>query len=139
LLPIIDCSRRLAFLSAFAGGLATAIALAAVHGVAAWLYLAVLFLNLVFSEWAWAAASMLEAELFPHGGALNGGGHSHGVCLAHKRGGGLRRGGPRGLTLLFVVHGPVGPRRGRSRPLVRQRRRKRGEAARGAGVVTNKV
>jgi hypothetical protein len=65
LLPIIDRSRRLAFLSAFAGGLATAGALAAVHGAAAQLYLAVLFLNLVFSEWAWAAVSVLEAELFP--------------------------------------------------------------------------
>lgn len=65
LLPLIDRSRRLAFLSAFAGGLATAVALAAVHGAAAQLYLAVLFLNLVFSEWAWAAVSVLEAELFP--------------------------------------------------------------------------
>jgi len=64
LLPIIDRSRRLAFLSAFAGGLATAVALAAVHGAVAQLYLAVLFL-LVFSEWAWAAISVLEAELFP--------------------------------------------------------------------------
>ncbi len=64
MLPIIDRSRRLAFLSAFAGGLATAVALAAVHGAAAQLYLAVLFL-LVFSEWAWAAVSVLEAELFP--------------------------------------------------------------------------
>jgi len=65
LLPLIDRSRRLAFLSAFVGGLATAGALAAVHGAAAQLYLAVLFLNLVFSEWAWAAVSVLEAELFP--------------------------------------------------------------------------
>jgi hypothetical protein len=65
LLPLIDRSRRLAFLSAFVGGLATAVALAAVHGAAAQLYLAVLFLNLVFSEWAWAAVSVLEAELFP--------------------------------------------------------------------------
>jgi hypothetical protein len=65
LLPIIDRSRRLAFLSAFVGGLATAGALAAVHGGAAQLHLAVLFLNLVFSEWAWAAVSVLEAELFP--------------------------------------------------------------------------
>ena len=65
LLPLIDRSRRLAFLSAFASGLATAIALAAVHGAAAQLYLAVLFLNSVFSEWAWAAVSVLKAELFP--------------------------------------------------------------------------
>jgi hypothetical protein len=65
LLPLIDRSRRLAFLSAFVGGLATAVALAAVHGAAAQLYLSVLFLNLVFSEWAWAAVSVLEAELFP--------------------------------------------------------------------------
>jgi hypothetical protein len=65
LLPLIDRSRRLAFLSAFVGGLATAGALAAVHGGVAQLYLAVLFLNLVFSEWAWAAVSVLEAELFP--------------------------------------------------------------------------
>ncbi len=64
MLPIIDRSRRLAFLSANVGGLATAVVLAAVHGGAAQLYLAVLFL-LVFSEWAWAAVSVLEAELFP--------------------------------------------------------------------------
>jgi MFS family permease len=65
LLPLIDRSRRLAFLTAFVGGLATAGALAAVHGAAAQLYLAVLFLNSVFSEWAWAAVSVLKAELFP--------------------------------------------------------------------------
>ena len=64
MLPIMDRSRRLAFLSAFVGGLATAVALAAVHGAAAQLCFAVLFL-LVFSEWAWAAVSVLEAELFP--------------------------------------------------------------------------
>jgi len=65
LLPLIDRSRRLAFIGAFAGGLATAAALAAAHGGFAQLYLAVLFFNLVFSEWAWAAVSVLEAELFP--------------------------------------------------------------------------
>jgi hypothetical protein len=65
LLPLIDRSRRLAFPSAFVGGLATAGASAAVHGAAAQLYLAVLFLNSVFSEWAWAAVSVLKAELFP--------------------------------------------------------------------------
>jgi CBS domain containing-hemolysin-like protein len=65
LLPLIDHSRRLAFLSAFVGGLATAGALAAVHGAAVQLYLAVLFLNSVFSEWAWAAVSVLKAEFFP--------------------------------------------------------------------------
>ncbi len=65
LMPLIDKSRRLAFLAAFAGGLTTAAALAAAHGGPSQLYLAVLFINLVFSEWAWAAVSVLEAELFP--------------------------------------------------------------------------
>ncbi|ACB40006.1 MFS transporter [Pyrobaculum neutrophilum] len=65
LLPLIDRSRRASFLAAFLGGLATAAALAAAHGAPASLYLAVLFVNLVFSEWAWAAVSVLESELFP--------------------------------------------------------------------------
>ncbi|AFA40720.1 Sugar (and other) transporter [Pyrobaculum oguniense TE7] len=65
LLPLIDKSRKLSFTAAFAGGLATAIALAAVHGSPAWIYASVLFLNLVFSEWAWASISVLESELFP--------------------------------------------------------------------------
>lgn len=65
LLPLIDKSRRLAFLAAFAGGTVTAVGLAVFHGSPAAAYLAVLFANLVFSEWAWATISVLESELFP--------------------------------------------------------------------------
>ena len=65
LLPLIDKSRKLSFTAAFAGGLATAVALGAAHGSPAWIYAAALFFNLVFSEWAWASISVLESELFP--------------------------------------------------------------------------
>ena len=65
LLPLIDRSRKTSFTAAFAGGTATAAALAAAHGAAPETYAAVLFLNLVFSEWAWASISVLESELFP--------------------------------------------------------------------------
>jgi hypothetical protein len=138
LLPLIDRSRRLAFLSAFVGGLATAGALAAVHGAAAQLYLAVLFLNSVFSEWAWAAVSVLEAELFPTAVRSTAVGIVTAVgavtASAWLINAAVFTGGPRGRALLRATHSPVGPRSGRGRPLVRQRRRKRGEAARGAGV-----
>ena len=66
-IPLIDASRRAALLSAFLGGFATAVGLAVVHGAPQWAYLAVLFFNLVFSEWAWASLSALESELFPTG------------------------------------------------------------------------
>jgi len=66
-IPLIDVSRRAALLSAFLGGFATAAGLAVVHGAPQWAYLAVLFFNLVFSEWAWASLSALESELFPTG------------------------------------------------------------------------
>lgn len=65
LLPLIDKSRKWSFTGAFAGGLATATALAATHGASQEAYTAALFFNLVFSEWAWASISVLESELFP--------------------------------------------------------------------------
>lgn len=68
LLPLIDRSRRASLAASFAGGLATAAGLWATVGRGAWEpYLAALFANLVFSEWAWASISALESELFPTG------------------------------------------------------------------------
>lgn len=66
-IPLIDKSRRVALLASYLGGLATALALALAHGGVFAAYLAALFVNLVFSEWAWASLSVLESELFPTG------------------------------------------------------------------------
>jgi len=65
LLPLIDRSRRSSFLLAMAGGLATALGLMAAHGGPLAIYMAALFANTVFVEWAWAVVSALESELFP--------------------------------------------------------------------------
>lgn len=65
-IPSIDRTRRLALLSSYVGGLATALLLATMPGALP-LYLSILFTNLVFSEWAWASLSVLESELFPTG------------------------------------------------------------------------
>ena len=68
LLPLIDRSRRASILLSFGFGLATAIALMAVHNAGAeGLFYAVLFTNMIFSEWAWASLSVLQSELFPTG------------------------------------------------------------------------
>ncbi len=68
LLPLIDRSRRASVLAAFGGGLATSLGLWASHAAsAATVYYAVLFANMVFSEWAWASISVLQSELFPTG------------------------------------------------------------------------
>ncbi|MFB6490498.1 MAG: MFS transporter [Thermoproteus sp. AZ2] len=66
LLPVIDRSRRISLAASFAGGLATAAALLATLGLLS-AYSAILFVNMIFAEWAWAALSVLESELFPTG------------------------------------------------------------------------
>lgn len=68
LVPLIDRSRMISITSAFAGGLATALLVAAAHsyGSEEAFYAAVL-VNMVFSEWAWASLSVLQSELFPTG------------------------------------------------------------------------
>ena len=66
LVLLIDRSRVASLLAAFAGGTATAIALVAAHEAAVLAaYVAALFANLVFSEWAWGSISALQSELFP--------------------------------------------------------------------------
>jgi len=68
LLPIIDRSRKISTLSSYLGGTITAITLAIIHGTAPLeAFLSVVFINMVFSEWAWASLSALESELFPTG------------------------------------------------------------------------
>ncbi|MCE4613708.1 MAG: sugar porter family MFS transporter [Desulfurococcales archaeon] len=65
---LIDKSRRGALLASFAAGAATAAAMVALHGAGIYAaYLAVLFINLFFSEWAWGSISALQSELFPTG------------------------------------------------------------------------
>lgn len=64
----IDKSRRNALLAAFAGGLATALLIIWAHSLGAkGLFLALVFANLWFSEWAWGGLSSLQSELFPTG------------------------------------------------------------------------
>jgi MFS family permease len=68
LIPVIDRARRLSILLAFGGGALTALALAIAHSLAlAAAFYVFLFINLVFSEWAWASLSVLQSELFPTG------------------------------------------------------------------------
>ena len=68
LLPIIDRSRKISTLTSYLGGTITAITLAIIHSAAPLeVFLAVVFINMIFSEWAWASLSALESELFPTG------------------------------------------------------------------------
>lgn len=68
LIPLIDRSRRVSTLLSFLGGSVTAAALAAIHGLSPLeTYLVLVFINMIFSEWAWASLSALQSELFPTG------------------------------------------------------------------------
>ncbi|MDM7274597.1 MAG: MFS transporter [Thermoprotei archaeon] len=68
LLPLIDRVRRLSILLAFLGGFTTVVLVALFHNAAALIaFFAALFLNLIFSEWAWGSISVLQSELFPTG------------------------------------------------------------------------
>ncbi len=68
LLPLIDRARRLVTLASFTGGFLTALALTITNSIASYAgFFTFLFLNLVFSEWAWASLSVLQSELFPTG------------------------------------------------------------------------
>ena len=68
LIPFIDKSRRISTTVSLVGGFVTTIpmiysVLARIPG----LFLTSLFLNMVFSQWAWACLSTLQTELFPTG------------------------------------------------------------------------
>ena len=66
LLPLIDRARRLTALLSFLGGAVTAILLLISHNTANLIaFCSALFINLIFSEWAWASLSVLQSELFP--------------------------------------------------------------------------
>ncbi len=68
LLPLIDRSRRISTLLSYLGGAASASILASIHGASPLeIYLLIVFINMIFSEWAWASLSTLESELFPTG------------------------------------------------------------------------
>jgi hypothetical protein len=68
LLPIIDRARKLSLFLAFLGGFITAILILLSHNFENILmFYSLLFLNLVFSEWAWGSISVLQSELFPTG------------------------------------------------------------------------
>lgn len=68
LLPLIDKARRLSVLLAFSGGFITALVIFGAHSMASLLlFYSILFVNLLFSEWAWGSISVLQSELFPTG------------------------------------------------------------------------
>ncbi len=68
LVPLIDRSRRISITSSLLGGLVTSIFLLIANETRnIHLFYAMLFLNMVFNEWAWASLSVLESELFPTG------------------------------------------------------------------------
>ncbi len=68
LLPLIDRARRLSVLLAFLGGTLTTVTVLAFHNLELLLaFYTLLFLNMVFSEWAWGSISVLQSELFPTG------------------------------------------------------------------------
>ncbi len=68
LLPLIDRVRRLSVLLAFLGGFTTVILVALFHNIVALVpFFTLLFLNLIFSEWAWGSISVLQSEMFPTG------------------------------------------------------------------------
>ncbi len=68
LLPIIDRARRASVLASFVGGTLIAIALTIAHELGSYYgFFTLLFINLIFSEWAWASLSVLQSELFPTG------------------------------------------------------------------------
>lgn len=66
LIPLIDRSRKASILISYLGGTVSASILAAIHGrLSVEAYLAVVFIDMIFSEWAWASIVALESELFP--------------------------------------------------------------------------
>jgi len=68
LIPLMDRSRKISTLLSYLGGTVSAAFLAAIHGsLPLGVFLATVFINMVFSEWAWASLSALESELFPTG------------------------------------------------------------------------
>ncbi|MEM1610700.1 MAG: MFS transporter [Sulfolobales archaeon] len=68
LIPLMDRSRKISTLLSYLGGAISAASLAAIHGISPLaMFLIVVFINMIFSEWAWASLSALESELFPTG------------------------------------------------------------------------
>lgn len=68
LIPLMDRSRKISTLLSYLGGTVSAAFLTAIHGsLPLGVFLATVFINMVFSEWAWASLSALESELFPTG------------------------------------------------------------------------
>ncbi|MEM4971270.1 MAG: MFS transporter [Sulfolobales archaeon] len=68
LIPLMDRSRKISTLLSYLGGAISAVGLAAIHGILPLaMFLIVVFINMIFSEWAWASLSALESELFPTG------------------------------------------------------------------------
>jgi len=68
LIPLMDRSRKVSTLLSYLGGTLSAAVLAYTHGlIPLGAFLALVFINMIFSEWAWASLSALESELFPTG------------------------------------------------------------------------
>ena len=68
LIPIIDRARRLSTFVSFMLGSTTASLILIAHEVRLeQFFYIMLFVNLIFSEWAWGSLSVLQSELFPTG------------------------------------------------------------------------
>ncbi len=68
LIPLIDRSRKVSATTSLLGGFITSVFLILSNAFRALqAYYSFLFINMVFSEWAWASLSALESELFPTG------------------------------------------------------------------------
>jgi len=67
LLPLIDKTRKISTTLSYLGGSLTCLSLTLLYGNIFHIFLISLFINLIFSEWAWATLSTLESELFPTG------------------------------------------------------------------------
>jgi len=69
MIPLIDMSRRLSAVSSYLGGFLSAIVIATSYAyfIDLRIFLIIIFVNMIFAEWAWASLSNLESELFPTG------------------------------------------------------------------------
>lgn len=68
LIPLIDKNRKVSTTLSFLGGMLTSLLILLIYNLLPFIFfLIALFLNMIFSEFAWASISTLESELFPTG------------------------------------------------------------------------
>jgi len=68
LVPLIDRNRKISTTVSFLGGVITSLIILTIYNLLPFVFfLFALFVNMIFSEFAWASISTLESELFPTG------------------------------------------------------------------------